>query len=349
MTTFRSITPLLFAALFSLISFANSEYNKNEHMLLADCGIGNYPAHPERASDFWISYYPGEVWSDVEGTKANDWTVYGKVPWDGSHAWRETGVTAKMANGDVVTVSIHPNVNDPAQAGQLTHTYDDHSLTCWSYHRDLPGVSGKCRSAYVCNHKDGPHPGNRDKIKIAISTTKDFAKLEGHFEAADVYDLLSYGDNGKCDESWKSIGGGCRIWFRCHGNQDGLTKAMKYTLKGLADKAELVKHETITEGIWDPCKSGKDTCIGGWRHEDKDWTWLPKTMSMNVQNAEGSGVSDLEYEIDCSGGPQCDVCEGAKFGAGLIAFVAGVFSRVLEAATGLLNQQITAGCFADGC
>jgi hypothetical protein len=278
--------------------------------------------------------------------------VYGQVPWDGSYPWRENGVTVKMANGDVVTASIHPNVNDPAQAGQLTHTYDDHALTCWSYHRDLAGVSGKCRSAYVCNHKDGPHPAaNQDKAKIAISTTQDFAKLSGTLNAASVYDLLSYGDNGKCDESWKSTGGGCSIQFRCHGNLPGLTKAMKDTLKRLPDTAEIVKHETVTGELWDPCNkmSAALECIGGYWEKKKHWTRLPQTMSIDVANAEGADVGALEYKIDCSGGPQCDVCKGAKFGAGFVTFVAGIFSPVLGGLSGAINQEITGQCLVGGC
>jgi len=30
---------------------------------------------------------------------------------------------------------------------------------------------------------------------------------------------------------------------------------------------------------------------------------MPKTMSIDVSNAEGADVGALEYEIDCSGGP----------------------------------------------
>jgi hypothetical protein len=347
--TFRTTTPLLLVTLFSILSFAKSEYNKNENIVLADCGIGENSAHPEWASKFWIFYYPGEVWKDVEETKINDWTQYGRVPWDGSYPWRESGVTATLNNGDDITVSIHPNVNDPARAGQLTHKYDGHALTCWSYHKDLLGMSGKCRSAYVCNHKDGAHPANQDKTKIAISTTKDFAKLSGTIDAASVYDLMSYGKDGSCDESWKSTGGGCQIRFFCHGNLDGLTKAMKDTLKGLAGKAELVKHETTTKQVWDPCMSGKDLCIGGYRLENEDWTWLPQTMSIDVSNAEGADVGAVRYEIDCSHAPQCNLCKGARFGANFLSFVAGVFSPVVGAAAELLSQSISGTCIASGC
>jgi hypothetical protein len=85
MMTSKTTVPLLLATLLSLISSANSAYNICEHIVLADCGIGNDPAHQEWASDFWISYYPGEVWKDVEEQQTNDWTVYGQVPWDGSY------------------------------------------------------------------------------------------------------------------------------------------------------------------------------------------------------------------------------------------------------------------------
>jgi len=72
-------------------------------------------------------------------------------------------------------------------------------------------------------------------------------------------------------------------------------------------------------------------------------------MSIDVSNAEGADVGALEYEIDCSGGPQCDVCKGARFGAGFLSFVAGVFCPVVGASVELLSQSISANCIAAGC
>jgi hypothetical protein len=54
MMALRMIAPLLLAILLSLLSFGDCGYNEDEHIVLADCGIGNDPAHPEWASDFWI-------------------------------------------------------------------------------------------------------------------------------------------------------------------------------------------------------------------------------------------------------------------------------------------------------
>jgi hypothetical protein len=68
MMTLRTTASLLLTILLSFTSLAYCEYNENENenIVLADCGIGNDPAHPEWASDFWIFYYPGEVW--IEST-----------------------------------------------------------------------------------------------------------------------------------------------------------------------------------------------------------------------------------------------------------------------------------------
>jgi hypothetical protein len=90
-------------------------------------------------------------------------------------------------------------------------------------------------------------------------------------------------------------------------------------------------------------------CIGGYWEKKEHWTWLPQTMSVDVANAEGADVGALEYKIDCSGGPQCDVCKGAKFGAGFVTFVAGVFSPVLGGLSGAINQEITGQCLVGGC
>jgi hypothetical protein len=330
MASLKRRVPALLAMLLYL-PFAKPEYNANENVVLADCGIGNDPAHPEWADSFYAFYYPGEVWSNAEETQINELTSSGQVTWDGSYPWRESGVTFTMDNGDVMTATIHPNVNDPNRAGSLTHTYDDHPLTCWSYHKDLP----RCRAAYICNHKDDAHPANRDRVKIALSTTKDFAKLSGNVNPADVYGKVSYSDDGKCDESWKDT--------------PGTTPALAATLKGLADNVDIVKHEHTVERVWDPCKSGRDTCIGGWVTVESDWTWIPQTMSIDISNAGGADVGAMEYETDCSAGPQCDVCNQAKFGAGFAAFVAGLVAPALGVVVGAVSQGVSGTCLARGC
>ncbi|KAF1969087.1 hypothetical protein BU23DRAFT_571818 [Bimuria novae-zelandiae CBS 107.79] len=168
-------------ALLSSLPISLAVYNSNEHLILTDCGIGSNPAHPEWADSFLAFYYPGDV------------------NWDSSYPWRENSVTFTLTNGDVITTTIHPSVSDPGRAGSLTHTYDPgNSLTSISH---------------------GVHPANRDRIKIALSTTKDFAELSGNINPVDVFNQLSYGDNRKCDEWWKDIPGGQQIKFRCHGNK----------------------------------------------------------------------------------------------------------------------------------
>jgi hypothetical protein len=126
---------------------------------------------------------------------------------------------------------------------------------------------------------------------------------------------------------------------------------MKGTLQELANNGDLVKHETITEEFWDPCKkmNAAMECVGGYFYKDKDWTWLPKTMSIDVSKSDGADVGSLEYEIDCSGGPQCDVCRGAKFGTGFLSFVAKLFSPVVGTAADVLLQGTSATCLAEGC
>lgn len=231
----------------------------------------------------------------------------------------------------------------------MTHSYDSNVLTCWSYHRRF----GSCQTSYVCNHKDGPHPANRDKIDIKVSTNKDFAKLKGNINPADVFDKIEAGDNGQCDETRKSIPGGCTIRTKCSSvsAKPGLTAAMVNTLKQIPNNLpELVKHEKINERVWDPCKSGRDTCIGGWVSNWVEYTWVPLSLSIDVDGYGGkSWVGHLDYEISCENSPQCDVCKGVTFGAGFAAFVAGIFSPALGIATGAIAQGVTGACSAQGC
>ncbi|RDW59200.1 hypothetical protein BP5796_12124 [Coleophoma crateriformis] len=325
----------------------SAEYNPNEHFVLVDCGIGTVAGHPEWSSSWWAMYFTGEVWTDAHEAQLNPSYNGGAVKGDGSYPWRESGVNFKMMNGDEISVTIHPSVNDPAQAGSLTHSFDGHPLTCWAYHR---AFGGNCRTAYVCNHKDGPHPAARDQMSIKLSTTKDFAKLKGDIDVADVYGKMSYGDNGECDQSWTDIPGGCTIKFRCHGNKKGTTPAMAKTLKGLATEfPNMVKHEKLNEPKWDPCKSGRDTCVGGWVENWVDYTWVPQTLSIDVSDANDADQGALDYEIDCSHSPQCDVCKGLKFGTGFAAWVAGMFGPELGIPAAAIAQGVSGVCTAEGC
>jgi hypothetical protein len=334
---------------FALAPSIRAAYNADEHFALVDCGIGSNPDHPEWATSFHAWYFTGEIWKDAaESDLISLPSQAANVDAGGSYPWRESGVSFTMSNGDAVSVTIHPNVNDPNHAGSMTHSYDDHPLACWSYHKALRTT---CKVAYVCNHKDGPHPAARDKVSVAISTTKDFAKFKGNIDPAEVFKSVSYGDNGKCDESWKDAPGGCKIKYRCHGNKKQTTPAMVDALKKIGkDYKDLVKHDTETERIWDPCKTGRDTCVGGWVDGPKtDITWIPQTLSIDVADAEGDDQGSLDYEIDCSSGPQCDVCNNMKAGAGLISMLAGVFGPAFGIPAQIMDQTIKFSCLAQGC
>lgn len=206
-------------------------------------------------------YFPVEIWKDAsESDLIGLPSQAANIDAGGSYSWRESRVSFTMSNGDAVSVTIHPNVNDPHRVGSMTHSYDGHTLTCWSYHKAL---SNTCKVTYVCNHKDDPHPAARDKISVAISTTKDFAKFDfakfdGNIDPAKAFESISYGDNGKCNESWNDAPGGCKIKYRCHGSKKQTTPAMVEALKEIGqDHKDMVKHDTETERKWDPVQDRK--------------------------------------------------------------------------------------------
>lgn len=86
--------------LFHYLPSSLAEYNANEHVVLAECGIGKDPEHPEWADSFYAFYYSGEVWTDASETAVNPANTQGKVEWDGSYPWRESGRAFKTENGD---------------------------------------------------------------------------------------------------------------------------------------------------------------------------------------------------------------------------------------------------------
>lgn len=337
----------LFVALLSCTHLGSAEPNTNEQIALLDCGIGTVSGHPEWASSYKASYYAGDIWQDAKETQVNLPDDNATVAWDGSYPWRESGVKFKLMGGDV-SVTIHPAVVDPARAGSLTYSSGGNSLTCWSYHKEIPG---DCRIAYVCNHKDGAHPAARDQISVKFSTTKDFAKLKGNINPADVYSKISYSDDGKCDESWTDIPGGCKIKFRCHGNKKGTTPAMANALKNIATGLpDMIKHEKINDhDTWDPCKTGRDTCVGGYVDHWVDYTFVPQTLSIDVADANSADQGELEYEIDCSTSPQCDVCKGLKFGTAFAGYIAGIFGPEFGIPANAIAQGVSGACLAKGC
>ncbi|KAF5850460.1 hypothetical protein GGP41_002716 [Bipolaris sorokiniana] len=63
---------------------------------------------------------------------------------------------------------------------------------------------------------------------------------------------------------------------------------------------DMIKHENVNERMWDPCKSGRDSCIGGYVDHFVDYTWVPQTLSIVVSDANDAHQGELSYEIDCS-------------------------------------------------
>jgi hypothetical protein len=74
-----------------------------------------------------------------------------------------------------------------------------------------------------------------------------------------------------------------------------------------------------------------------------------RRLSIDVADAEGDDQGSLDYEIDCSSSPQCDVCNNMKAGAGLIAMLAGVFEPAFGIPAQVMDQEIRFACFAQGC
>lgn len=140
------------------------------------------------------------------------------------------------------------------------------------------------------------------------------------------------------------------IKYKCHGNKDSTTPAMVNTLKGMpANAPDQFKHETIEVREWDPCLHGRDICIGGYITKKQDLTWVPQTMTISVSDAEGDDQGQLEYEIDCSKSPQCDVCDKMNHATGFASFVAGVFAPALSLPADVIAAGVSLHCANEGC
>lgn len=339
-----------------------AEYNEAENFVLADCGIGSDGASSSRN----IFYYKGKVWSD-DGGNTNQPDMEANIPWDGSYPWRLSTVETNFPNGDHFKVWIDPVYKDPQVAGFAWHSYDFHALNCFSYHKQFLHQLPKgpwCSSAYVCNHKSSPVPNpapapppeKPNPYTVSISTNQDFATLDGNLNTDDVIGKVNYTSAGTCDESVLPVSSGgrsCTIKFRCHGNipdktTPALVSGLKQTIKAIA------LHQTLHDKkTWNPCKTGRDTCIGGWDFSDREVTKMPLTMSVYLQDGDHDDQGELSYTMDCSNTPECDACKGLKNGSGIAALIASVMVTALApvagAAAGGIGVLVNLGCTAAGC
>lgn len=339
---------------------ALAEYNQAENLVLADCGIGSDGSSSSRH----MFYYKASAWSeDGANTYPPDMDVY--VPWDGSYPWRVSGVEADFPNGDHFKVEIGPSYKDPEPAGFAWHKYDPNTFLCFSYHKDFVHQLSDgpwCSSAYVCNHKQSPVPSlaptptpppkEPGSYSLSVSTNKDFALLDGNLNTDDVIGKVSYSSAGTCDESILPVSNGgdsCTIKFRCHGNIPGkttpaLVDVLKQTVKAVA------MHQTLHDKKdWNPCKTGRDTCIGGWDYSDRPVTKIPLTLSAYLQNGDHDDQGELSYEMSCSNTPECDACKAFKNGSGLASLIVSIMESALSPVTGAIGVLVNLGCTLQGC
>lgn len=215
-------------------------------------------------------YYNGTVWTDESMSSASRPDMVQEVPWDGSYSWRSLSVTVPMPNDDKFWIWIQKgDVGDGSTVvGNMITNYDPAIMDCFPWHQkfvyQLPNGQW-CSSAFVCNHAS--RPTSQSKITITVSTNKDSATLDTHVSVDDVFNKIRYDEGTQaCDESRFSITGtGCTIHAACHGSISGLTAAMLRNLKDLARSGDagIFTQTTVQGQRWNPCKSGRDTCIGG--------------------------------------------------------------------------------------
>ena len=329
-------------------------YNPNENIVLADCGIGDVPGHPDWSTSRQVLYYKGAVWTDDSGSATNRPDMVSEVKWDGSYPWRIQSVLVPMPNGDKFFIIIKkPSLADGAgQAGDAFHDYDPTWLNCYAWHKkfvhQLPNGQW-CGSAFVCNHQSGPV--SQTRIEVKVSTNKDSATLDTHVSVDDVFDKISYNVGSQvCEEGWADISGtGCKISARCHGNVAGITPAMVKGLKDLARSADsgMFTQTTVRDKTYNPCKTGRDTCIGGWDWYDRKVTKVARTISVYVSDQNGNDKGELSYELDCSLAKSCEGCSAAKFGGAVASWLAGAaFGPVFGP---LASIVATGACAASGC
>jgi len=327
--------------------------NPNENFVLADCGIGDVPGHPDWSTSRQVMYYKGAVWTDEAMSATNRPDMVKEVPWDGSYPWRPATISVPMPNGDKFVIQVtKPNTADGSTiAGGMTTTYDPYLTPCYPWHKkfvhQLPNGQW-CSSAFVCNHQSGPL--SQSKITVTVSTNKDSATLDGHVSVDDVFNKISFQGTTlqACEESTISIPGtGCTLTAACHGGVAGLTAAMLKSLKDLARSGDagIFTQTTVTDQRWNPCKSGRDTCIGGWDRYERAVTKVAQSLSVYVADQNGNDKGQLNYKISCSAAKSCEGCNTAKFASAVLGLFPGVGSML----GGVAKVAVVGVCSASGC
>lgn len=135
MALFNSISASAVLTLLSCIPPAPSQNTPNEHLVLADCGIGQGPDGGSTSREAF--YYSNHVWTG-KGDETNSPTMVVNVPWSGQYPWtQQGGIGFTMPNGDDFAVLVKADVKDPNDAGIAAHAFESgKDLTCYSYQKD---------------------------------------------------------------------------------------------------------------------------------------------------------------------------------------------------------------------
>ncbi|KAL5313326.1 hypothetical protein ACEPPN_019059 [Leptodophora sp. 'Broadleaf-Isolate-01'] len=350
------------ALMLFLAQSAVADLNLQEHLVLADCGIGHDQAHPDWANSFQMLYYKGAVWNNPDLSSPNRPDMVAQVPWDGQYPWRAQwnwqGSKGTFPNGDVFSAVAFPGIADPNLAGTVTHIYEPHPLRCFSFHkaRFLHQLANgqRCSTAYVRNHQEGnqlqigtsPSPPAEQKVNTRVSINKDKAILNGNSAFDDIFNLSKINDD-ICDESTIEVpnsrdrwGGPCSIKFRCHGNKKGLAEAMRTGLKNTAKESDMFYHNLHqTKPVWNPCKSGRDICIGGDDTFFFDETYMPQSLTVYVNYEGGADLGEMRYDLFCPA-KGANSCDGAKFGIAVTKAWAGLFGPLIGGAVSVVASAI---------
>lgn len=309
------------AALFAPTALAQK--TPYENLVLADCGIGLGVNGGSTSRE--MIYYSGDVWTG-NGLDTYKPQMMVNVPWSGEYPWgQKGGVKATMPNGDTFSVYINKDIHDPDAAGDAWHTYEqDKPLKCYSYHWDrlYQLDDGKwCSSAYVCNHRGKPYikpggqpapPSGPDTQRITASTNSDWVDLYSQSAKnviATVNDRFKH-DSYNCDNSAVSIGSGCTITWKCHGDA-GMRSIERMSAAFASIAAEPKFSETYTKTS-EICRRfdsrpGKEGQCLAWETKTDNYVRLPGSLDMVMDNVPpaGSGRNPsvhggMSYEIKCS-------------------------------------------------